>query len=80
MNLKSKFSRKSDAKIKEWAFVRPQTRELIQDVKFEDHLSEVERAAWKSLKNISSNCLENHKAKTIVIQWPILYIPKSYWV
>ena len=30
--------------------VGPQIRELIQDVKFEDQLNEVERATWKSLK------------------------------
>jgi len=80
MNLKSKFSRKSDAKIKGRTFVGPQTRELIQDVKFEGQLSEVEKAAWKSLKNISTNCLGNQKAKTIVIRWSILYNPKSYGV
>jgi hypothetical protein len=50
MNLKSKFSQTSDAKIKERAFVGPQIRELIQDVKFEDQLREVKKAACKSLK------------------------------
>jgi hypothetical protein len=30
------------------------------DVKFEDQLSEVERAAWKSFQNVTTNFLENH--------------------
>jgi len=34
----------------------------MQDVKFEDQLSEVEKAAWKSLKNVTTNILGNHKA------------------
>jgi phosphoenolpyruvate synthase/pyruvate phosphate dikinase len=80
MKLGRKFSRTSDVKIKERAFVGPKIRELIQDVKFEDQLSDVEKAAWKSLKNISTNCLGNHKAKTIGTRWPILYNPKSYGV
>jgi hypothetical protein len=37
----------------------------------------VEKAAWKLLKNISTNCLENHKAKTIAIRWPIFTTLKS---
>jgi hypothetical protein len=32
-----------------------QLRRLIQDIKFEDKLSEVEKAKWKSLKNITTN-------------------------
>jgi len=40
-----RFPRISDGKIKEVVFVGPQIRELIQDVKFEGQLSEVEKAA-----------------------------------
>jgi len=50
MNLKSKFSRTSDAKIKERAFVGPQIRDLIQGVKFEDKLSEVEKSSMEIIK------------------------------
>jgi hypothetical protein len=39
MYLTDKFSRVSDAKIKDRVFVGPQIREFIQDVKFEDHLT-----------------------------------------
>jgi hypothetical protein len=41
MYLKHWFPRISDAKMKEGIFVGPQTRELIQDIKFEDQLHEV---------------------------------------
>ena len=34
----------------------------MQDVKFEDQLSEVEKAAWKSSKNFTANVLGNHNA------------------
>jgi hypothetical protein len=63
MYLKNKLPRTSDAKIKEGVFVGPQIRDLIQDVKFEDQLSEVEKAAWKSLKNVTTKLLGNHKAE-----------------
>ena len=84
MYLKKKFPRTGDAKIKEGVFVRPQIRELIQDIRFEDQLSEVERAAWKSFKNVTSNFLGNHKVDNycdmvIVIWWLILYNPTYLW-
>jgi len=63
MYLKNTFPRTRGVKIKESEFVGPQRRELIQDVTFEDQLNEVEKAAWKSLKNISANFLGNHKAE-----------------
>jgi hypothetical protein len=50
-------------KIKEGLFVGPQIRELIQDVKFEDQLSEVENAGWKSFKSVTTSFLGDHKAK-----------------
>ena len=59
----NKLPRISDAKIKEGVFVGPQIRELIQDVNFEDQLSEVEKAAWKSFKNVTAKFLGNHKAE-----------------
>jgi hypothetical protein len=57
MYLKNKFPRKSDYKIKDGIFVGPQIRELIQDVKFEDPPSEIEKAVWKSFKNGTTNFL-----------------------
>ena len=37
-------------------------RELVQEVKFDDQLSEVEKAAWKSFKIVTLNSMVNHKA------------------
>ena len=43
----------------------PQVRESIQDVKFEDPLSEVKKkkTAWKSFKNITNNVPGDHNAE-----------------
>jgi hypothetical protein len=62
MNLKSKFSRTSDAKIKDRAFVEPKTRELIQDVKFEDQLSEVDKIRMEIIKKYQYKFLGNNKS------------------
>jgi len=51
------FSRISVAKIKEGVFFGPQIGELVQNVKFEDQLSEMEKSAWKSLNNGTTNFL-----------------------
>jgi len=50
--LKEKFPRVSDSKIKEGILVGPQIRALIQDGKFEDLLSQIEKLAWKSFKSV----------------------------
>jgi hypothetical protein len=50
MCLTNKFPRKSDAKIKDRVLVGPQIRDLIQDVKFEDQLSEVEKRGMEVIK------------------------------
>jgi len=50
MYLKNKFPTISDAKIKEGISVGPQIRELIQEVKSEDQLSEVEKAVLHHAK------------------------------
>jgi hypothetical protein len=60
--LKEKFAHVSDAKIKKGIFVGHQIRALTRDEKFEDMLSEVEKSAWKSLKNVVQNFLGNFKA------------------
>jgi hypothetical protein len=53
MYLKTRLPRIRNAKIKEGVRVGPQIRESIQDVKSEDQLSEVGKAARKSLKKMS---------------------------
>jgi hypothetical protein len=58
MYLKNKLPRIRDAKNQ-----RPQIPALIQDIKFENQRSEVENAAWKSFKNVTSIFWGNHKAE-----------------
>ena len=57
------FPRISEAKVREGVFAGPQIRELIQDVKFKDQLSEVERAAWKTFKILTTKFVGNYKAE-----------------
>ena len=54
MYLKNMFSMISDAQIKVGIFDGPQIKEVIQDLKSEDQLSEVEAAAWKSFKTVTT--------------------------
>ena len=46
----NKFPRINAAQSKEGAFVWPHIRELIEDVKFEDQVSIMEKYPWISLK------------------------------
>jgi len=41
--VRNRFPNVSDAKIKEEVFIRPQIRELMQDVQFDEGLNETER-------------------------------------
>jgi hypothetical protein len=60
--LKERFPHVSDAKIKEGIFVGPQIRALTRDEKFEHMLSQVEKLALRSLKNVVQNVLGNFEA------------------
>jgi hypothetical protein len=60
--LQQKFSRLSEAKIKEGIFVGPQIRKLTNDKIFVSILNEVELAAWTAFKDVCSNSLGNNKA------------------
>jgi hypothetical protein len=71
--LKNKAPKISNAKIKEEVLVGPQIREVIQDVKFEGQLSELEKAEWKSFRIITTNFCEIIRHKTVVIWWLVLY-------
>ena len=52
----------------------------MQEVKFENQLSEVENAAWKSFTNVTTNFWgEIIRQKTIMIWWLILYNPIKLW-
>lgn len=63
MYLKEKFPRLSDAKIKEGVFVGPQIKKLMQDPEFDKTLQKVEKAAWKSFKDVVNGFLGNNKSK-----------------
>ena len=79
MYLKNMSPKISNAKMKEGVFVGPQVRVIIQDVKFEDHLSELEKATRKSFKNIITNFGEITRHKTIVVWWLVLYSSTTLW-
>jgi hypothetical protein len=61
--MKTTSPRISYVKIKEGLFVGTQIRGLIQDVKFEDQLSEVKKATWQSFQNVTTKFLGSHKAE-----------------
>jgi hypothetical protein len=67
ISLKNKFLEIINAGIKEGELVGTQIRGFIQDVRFEDQLSEVEKSAWKSFKYITTNLWKIVKLKKIVI-------------
>ena len=47
--------------MKEGVFVRPDIRKLVKDENFESCLSDLDKDAWISLKNVMKNFLDNHK-------------------
>jgi hypothetical protein len=57
--------------MKEGVFVGPQVRGLIREVKCEDQLSKVEKAAWKSLSLLMF--------WDVVGRWLFLYNPARLW-
>ena len=60
-NIRNKFPKLSDAKMKEGIFKGPQIRELMQDKQLDEDPNETERNAWLSFKRICRNFLGNHK-------------------
>jgi hypothetical protein len=77
--LKNKFSRISDAEIKEGVFVGCQIRELIQDVKFEGQLNDVEKQHGNHSKMSLPVFWEIIMQCTVVIWWLILCNPTKLW-
>jgi hypothetical protein len=64
MYLINKFFEIIDAEIKKGVHVGHHIREFIQDVRSEDQLSEVVKAAWKSFKNATTIFFcANHKVE-----------------
>jgi hypothetical protein len=77
--LKNKFPRICDVEIKEGVFVGCQIRELIQDVKFEDQLNEVEKRHGNHSKMSLPIFWEIVLQNTVMIWWLILYNPTKLW-
>ena len=71
--MKNKFPSISDTNIKEGIFIGPQIRELIQEVKFENKLSELEKQHGNHSKVLLLILGGNYKAENCVIWWLILY-------
>ena len=61
--LTQKFPALSEAKLHAGIFVGPQIRELLRDQKFIQHLTEEEKAAWCSFRDVVQQFLGNHKAE-----------------
>jgi len=72
--LKNRFPKISDAEIKERVFVGPQIG-MLQDVKSEDQLSEVEKQHGNNSQISQPIFWELVRQKSIVIWWLILYSP-----
>ena len=65
--LQSKFPAVSDAKLGAGVFNGPQIRELIKDTTFDEVLTEAEKKAWESFKNVSTKFLGKYMAQTMKI-------------
>jgi len=57
-----KMSKLSDAKLEAGIFDGPQIRQLF-NASFTDHMTDIEKAAWTSFKNVSHNFLGNNKSQ-----------------
>lgn len=60
--LKKQFPKLSDAKITEGIFDGPQIRKMLRDDDFISTMTDKERAAWISFKEVVQNFLGNHKS------------------
>jgi hypothetical protein len=61
--LREKFSRLSEAKLKEAIFIGPQIRDLIQDEYIDRLFQGDEKAAWDSFKFVIKGFLGNRKSQ-----------------
>ena len=60
--LQSKFPVVSDAKLGAGVFNGPQIRELMRDTTFDEVLTEAEKRAWESFKNVFTNFVGNKRS------------------
>jgi len=61
--LREKFTKFSEAKLKEGIFIEPQVREIINDDLCEHLLTETEKSAWLTFKAVCLNFLGNLKSE-----------------
>lgn len=61
--LKQRFPKITDAKIKEGIFVGPQINLLMRDTKFEEALTDLERAAWNAFKAVTKFFFRKYKIR-----------------
>lgn len=61
MYIFEKFTKVSDAKIREGILDGPQIRELLKDDEFEKRMTKVEKAAWRSFREVTKKFLGNTK-------------------
>src|SRR5215469_18531406 len=61
-HLKQMFPKITEAKLKEGIFVGPQIRKVMQHVIFPTKLTDLERAAWLSFKDLCAGFLGNTKS------------------
>lgn len=59
--IREKFSKLSDAKVKEGIFVGPQIRELVRDPAFDQVLEGKEKEAWEAFKGVVHGFLGNKR-------------------
>ena len=60
--LESKFPRKSDAKLKEGIFDGPEIRQMMADDQYISSMTKIEKAAWRSFKEVILNFLGNRRS------------------
>jgi hypothetical protein len=63
--LREKFSKLSEAKLKEGVFIGPQIRDLIKDEYFDRLLQGDEKSAWDSFKSVVKGFLGNRRAQNL---------------
>jgi hypothetical protein len=71
--LRQKFPNISDAKLKEWIFIRPQIKQLFEDQDFNPKLNSTPRRTWKASENACRNFLRKEKEEnySAIVQEPI---------
>ena len=70
--LVEKFSKISEAKLKEGVFVGPQSREVLKDHGFEESLTSDKKEVWKAFVWVCKNFLGNHSYSIRYKKWAVV--------